>query len=141
MTAPQLQNLLGYRLSVAHVVARRALDREIADTGLCPIDTSALLFAKDRPGIDQTALGRALGHNRAWGMKVASRLAASGLVERRVGRDRRSICVFVTARGEAVLAGMMDRHQNADAAIAAGLDDAERAVLISLLTRLAAAEI
>jgi len=81
-------------------------------------------------------LGRALAANRSVGMNVASRLEAEGLVERGTGRDRRSKGLFITPQGENVLADLIDRHERAEARLAACLEPGEDRILLDLLHKI-----
>ncbi len=159
----RLAEIIGYQLDVTRCAALRSLYRQLADSPFRPADTTALLLVRDQPGCDQTALGRVLAGNRTVGMKVASRLEAQGLFDgsrKRVlapypravgvvtspgaaalhdvlsalaGRDRRSRGLFITTRGESVLADLLDRHQRAEARIATHLEPGEGAFLLQLL--------
>ena len=130
-----LAEIIGYQLDMARCAALRALHRRLADTPLRPSDTTALLLVRERPGCDQTMLGRALAANRSVGMKVASRLETRGLLTRGEGRDRRSKGLYITAEGERALADLLLRHERAEAVIGTYLTDAERDLLLLLLAK------
>ena len=129
----KLAELLGYRLAVTRFAAQRSVMRELAGTEMRPADTTALLLVRDRPGCNQTVLGRALAANRMIGMKVASRLEARGLLTRGAGRDRRSLGLFITEEGERVLDDLLVRHQRSEDRLAAYLAPGERRELLALL--------
>jgi DNA-binding MarR family transcriptional regulator len=131
----RLAEILGYQLDMTRCAALRCLHRRLADSPLKPADTAALLLVRDAPGCDQTMLGRALAGNRSVGMKVASRLEARGLLTRGEGRNRRSKGLYLTGEGEMALAGLLRRHESAEAAIAARLSPAERSQLLALLAK------
>jgi DNA-binding MarR family transcriptional regulator len=131
----KLAEILGYQLDMARCAALRALHRRLAESSLRPAETTALLLVRERPGCDQTMLGRALAGNRSVGMKVASRLEAQGLVTRGEGRDRRSKGLFITPVGEQVLEDLLQRHASAEAAISAYLTPIERDQLLMLLAK------
>lgn len=131
----KLAGILGYQLDMARCAALRSLHRLLADIPFRPADTTALLLVSERPGCDQTTLGRMLAGNRSVGMKVASRLEAHGLLTRDSGRDRRSKGLFITAEGERVLADLLGRHARAEARLAACLEPGERATLLKLLAK------
>lgn len=130
-----LGEIVGYRLDMARCAALRSVHRLLADSGYAPADTTALLLIRDLPGCDQAELGRALAGNRSVGMRVASRLEARGLLVRGEGRDRRSKGLHLTAEGEAALAALLPRHQEAEKRLAAALAPGERAALIGLLEK------
>ena len=131
----KLAEIIGYQLDMTRCAALRSLHRHLADSPFRPADTTALLLVRERPGCDQTMLGRVLAANRSVGMKVASRLEAQGLLTRGAGRDRRSRGLFLTAEGESVLADLLDRHRRAEACIATRLAPGEGAQLLSLLEK------
>jgi DNA-binding MarR family transcriptional regulator len=133
--AMKLAKILGYQLDMARCAALRALHQRLADTALKPADTTALLLVWERPGCDQTTLGRALAGNRSAGMKVASRLESRGLLMRGEGRDRRSKGLYVTEKGERTLADLMRRHRCAEAVISTYLTPAESDQLLLLLAK------
>jgi len=129
----KLAEILGYQLDMTRCAALRSLHRHIGDSGFRPADTTALLLVRERPGCDQTMLGRALAGNRSVGMKVASRLEGQGLLTRGLGRDRRSRGLFITAQGEEVLTDLVDRHRRAEARLVTRLAPGESALLLQLL--------
>src|SRR5690606_14450181 len=101
-----------------------------------PADTTALLLVSERPGCDQTELGRALAGNRSVGMKVAARLEQRGLLTRGEGRDRRSKGLYITPAGEVALADLLARHRDAEAKLMAALEPGERDQLLTLLGKI-----
>ena len=129
----KLAEVIGYRLALARYAAVRSLLRELDGTDTGPADLTALMLVRERPGCNQTVLGRALGANRMVGMKVASRLEARGLLSRGAGRDRRSLGLFITESGERELDDLLGRHQRSEALIASYLSPAESKQLLVLL--------
>ena len=100
-TVHLFEDLLGYRLRRADVLAMARLSQALAPLGLTPARVTALTFIQREAGCDQAALGRALGVNRASAMGLVDHLAAGGLVERQPGADRRSHALHLTPAGEA----------------------------------------
>lgn len=131
----KLAEILGYQLDMARCAALRSIHRLLAGTQFRPADTTALALVKERPGCNQTMLGRALAGNRSVGMKVASRLEARGLLIRDSGRDGRSKGLFITPEGELALDDLLARHAQAEARLTAYLEPGERAVLLRLLAK------
>jgi DNA-binding MarR family transcriptional regulator len=129
----KLATILGYQLDMTRCAALRSLNRHLAGEALRPADTTALMLARERPGCDQTLLGRMLAGNRSVGMKVASRLEEHGLLTRGAGRDRRSKGLFITAQGEEALAATLQRHETAEQLLAKYLNTGEREQLLGLL--------
>lgn len=133
--AKTFADIVGYQLDRTRYAALRSLSRHLGDSPLTPITITALFLVHDRPGCDQTTLGRALFGNRSVGMKVASRLEADGYLERGEGRDRRSKGLYITPEGETVLQEARRRHARAEAVISSGLTSEERATLLTLLAK------
>ena len=131
----KLGEIVGYRLDMARCAALRSLHRLLDETPYRPADTTALLLVKDRPGCDQTMLGRALAGNRSVGMKVAARLEARGLLTRAPGRNRRSKGLYISPEGETLLADLVERHAAAEARLTAALAPGERELLLRLLDK------
>ena len=133
--AKTFADIVGYQLDRTRYAALRSLRRHIGDSPLTPATMTALLVVHDRPGCDQTTLGRALFGNRSVGMKVASRLEADGYLARGEGRDRRSKGLYITPEGEAVLQEALSRHARAEAVLSSRLTPEERATLLALLAK------
>jgi DNA-binding MarR family transcriptional regulator len=131
----KLAEILGYQLDMARCAALRGIHRLLAGTQFRPADTTALALVRERPGCNQTLLGRALAGNRSVGMKVASRLEARGLLIRDSGSDGRSKGLFITPEGERVLDDLLDRHARAEARLTAYLEPGEREMLLRLLSK------
>jgi DNA-binding MarR family transcriptional regulator len=129
----KLGEIVGYRLDMARCAALRSVHRLLDDSPYRPADTTALMLVRDRPGCDQTTLGRALAANRSVGMKVAARLEGCGLLTRGEGRNRRSKGLYITPEGEKVLVDLLERHAAAEARLTAKLDPGERELLLELL--------
>ena len=133
--AKTFANILGYQLDRTRNAASKSLRHYLGDLPLTPATITSLILVRDRPGCDQTTLGRALFGNRSVGMKVASRLEADGYMERGEGRDRRSKGLYITEMGEAVLGEALRRHAQAEAVLAARLTREERTTLLNLLAK------
>lgn len=131
----KLAGILGYQLDMARCAALRSLHRLLSDIPFRPADTTALLLVREQPGCDQTTLGRFLAGNRSVGMKVASRLEGHGLLTRGPGRDGRSKGLFITEKGECVLADLLERHKRSEARLASYLEPQERTQLLQLLAK------
>lgn len=129
----KLADILGYQLDMARCAALRSLHRLLEGEPYRPADTTALALVRERPGCNQTFLGRALAGNRSVGMKVASRLEGYGLLTRGAGRDARSKGLFLTAEGERVLDGLLAQHAQAEAKLASYLEPEEKTLLLGLL--------
>jgi DNA-binding MarR family transcriptional regulator len=135
----KLAEIVGYQLDMARCAALRSIHRLLGDEPLRPADTTALALVRERPGCNQTTLGRALAGNRSVGMKVASRLEARGLLTRGAGADARSKGLFLTPEGERTLDHLLDLHERAEARLVAYLDPEEKRTLLRLLAKVRSA--
>jgi DNA-binding MarR family transcriptional regulator len=95
------------------------------------------VVANSRPGLDQNAIGLALGFDRATTGEILKGLEARGLISRAPSKnDGRKRSIAVTARGKKALeraGGALERSQER---LLAPFSAEERAVLVSLLDRL-----
>lgn len=132
----ELDTILGYQLQRAFMAMTTDARAMLEPHGLTPARLTALLLIRENPGCDQTALGRALNINRSSAMKLVNVLVASGLIERRAGRDMRTNALHLVPRGEAQIAEMLVLLRISDAQMSARLSDAERVALIALLGKL-----
>ena len=69
--------------------------------------SGALVHLDAYPGESVQALARVLGVSQPAAVKIADRLAADGLLERRPGADRRTLALHLTAEGSAAAAGVL----------------------------------
>ncbi|RSV36826.1 MarR family transcriptional regulator [Sphingomonas sp. ABOLD] len=138
-SAPQddeLDTLIGYQLQMARLRLMEAAHAALAPYGISPARVTALALIRAQPGLDQSALGRALSINRASAMKLVNLLVERGLVERRPGRDLRSHALHLTAEGETQLPEMVARLRESEVPVLADLSEPERARLLQLLHRI-----
>lgn len=132
----ELDTLIGYQLQMARLRVMEAAHAALAPFGVSPARVTALALIRSQPGLDQSALGRALSINRASAMKLVNQLVERGLIERRPGRNLRSHALHLSAEGEAQLPDMIARLRASEAPLLAGLDDGDRATLLQLLHRI-----
>jgi len=127
---------IGYQLHLAARFALHEAHAALSGMALTPARVTALIHIRDHPGCDQAALGRFLMVNRSAGMKIANRLAADGLIERRAGRDRRSRGLFLTHCGTQALDDMLACLAQAEARFCARLEPHEQSAFLGLLQKL-----
>jgi DNA-binding MarR family transcriptional regulator len=121
------------------VTALAATDRLRAAVGPGGSGPAALVHLQAYPGESVEGLRRVLGISQPATVRVIDRLAADGLVERRQGRDRRTLALHLTAAGEEEAGGVLERRAGSLEDIVAALDERERAALEPLLERVVAA--
>jgi DNA-binding MarR family transcriptional regulator len=105
---------------------------------LTPPHAGILHVINESDGLSQQALGEILGIFPSRLVQVLDELEGRGLLERRDNpADRRSHALYLTAKGREALEqiGRIAREQ--EKSLCAALDDAERAQLAELLTRIA----
>jgi len=132
----ELDSLTGYQLQMARLRLMEAAHAALAPYGISPAKVTALALIRAHPGLDQSALGRALSINRASAMKLVNLLEERGQVERRPGRNLRSHALHLTAEGETQLPEMIGRLRESEAPLLAGLREEERRELLRLLHRI-----
>jgi DNA-binding MarR family transcriptional regulator len=133
--ADPLAQLLGALSLAATDRFRAAVDSSLGRSGA---HAGALVHLDAYPGESVGALGDVLGVSQPAAVKVADRLAADGLVERREGPDGRTRALHLTAAGCAAAdRALADRAEELDGLLAV-LDAGERKRLLPLLEKLVA---
>jgi DNA-binding MarR family transcriptional regulator len=118
--------------------ASRAWTNRLARLGLEPREVMLFRFVALAEGRSQRDVATAIGLPASRIVGLVDRLEAQGWVERRSSAtDRRTHALHVTAAGRKVLdrVGAVSREHEAE--LTAGLDPAERTVLMGLLDRVA----
>lgn len=133
---PELDALIGYQLQMARLRLMEAAYAALVPYGISPARVTALALIRAQPGLDQSALGRALSINRASAMKLVNLLVERGLVERRAGRNLRSHALHLTEEGETQLPEMIARLRDSEAPLLVNLSSAERVALLQLLHKM-----
>jgi DNA-binding MarR family transcriptional regulator len=130
-----LETLLGYNLRRAQLVVFQNFAQAMAEFGVSPGQLGVLFLVDANPGLNQTALGRALGIERSSVVAVLDRLERSDLL-RRTKPDRRSHALYLTDAGRRLLRDIRPKLEKHEREIAAGLSAEERATLMHLLRRI-----
>ena len=99
---------------------------------------AALVHLDAYPGDSVHGLADVLGVSQPAAVKVADRLTADGLLERRAGADNRTRALHLTAQGHAAAAKVLAERATELEHLLAVLDDDERARLEPLLDKLVA---
>ena len=103
---------------------------------LTSVQFAALSTIRENPSIDQATLAGAIAYDKATIGGVVDRLAAKGLILRTRSRtDGRARALSTTAEGEALLERTRPVVLALQDDILAGLDTAERAQIMALLTK------
>jgi DNA-binding MarR family transcriptional regulator len=117
--------------------ARRFGER-LAPLGLEQRDAGMLIRLAANEGQSQQALAEMIGVNATRMVFLVDELEKLGLVERRRNpADRRSHALFLTDRGRVMVGQVRAVSAEHEAELGAGLTEAQRAQLVSLLRRVA----
>ena len=129
-------NLLGaVGLAVADRIEKVALD-VMSRAGETP---AALVVIGSGTGPSNDQLRRILDLSHPGTVRLVDRLEADGLVERREGKDKRSIALFLTKKGYAARDKLLAGRIAAIGSLLDPLDDHEQEALAALLHKLLAA--
>ncbi|MFI9404022.1 MarR family winged helix-turn-helix transcriptional regulator [Nocardia sp. NPDC052316] len=119
------------------LVANRATERALHDTGSRRYHYALLAALGEFGASSQAELGRRTRIDRSDIVATVTELADRGFVRRSPDTgDRRRKIVTITDAGTAHLAELDERLAGAQDELLAGLDAAERAELVRLLTRI-----
>ena len=131
---PRLINLLGaFALALADAI-RDATEAATGMTGAAPAALVALQqFLAGRTTED---LAQATGLTHSGAVRLIDRLVAAGLVERRPGRDGRSLSIVLTAAGRALSGEITAARATAIDAALEGLGGGDRGALLVLVEAL-----
>lgn len=133
-----LDTHFGYALKRAQIASFEAFSRATEGANITPPRFTALVILDRNPGISQSALGEVLGTARSGAMTLTDWLEGRGLAERRHRPDDgRAWGLFLTAKGETLLAQLKRRVRQHDRQFAARLAVDERSELLRLLAKLA----
>ena len=132
------QDSLGYAIKRGQVRTYEVLFATLGPDAISPARMTALSIIGAQPGINQSALAEQLRVTRPSMVKVIDSLEGLGLVERRaIPGDRRSYSLALTEQGRRELRDMHEKTRQYEARIAERLTAQERALLISLLEKVA----
>jgi len=135
--APSLWDRPGFLVRRLHQISVAIFMDEMGDLDITPVQFGALSIVSANPGIDQSALARELGIDRANVADVVARLSASGYIERRASaKDRRAKSLLITAAGEQHLREANTRFSKVHRRLLEPLSREEREVFLDLLLRL-----
>jgi MarR family transcriptional regulator, negative regulator of the multidrug operon emrRAB len=126
-------NLLG---TVGLAIANRieAMSRETLNhAGETP---AALVVIGYGFGPSNDQLRRILGLSHPGSVRLVDRLVADNLVERREGRDKRAIALYLTEQGEALREKLLKGRLAAIKPLVTSLTDTEQGVLAALLHKM-----
>ena len=141
VTLGVLDGLAGYHLRRASGAVAADFHRALAGTGMRQVLFAILSVVAANPGINQGAVGRVLGIQRANMVALINQLVEAGSIERRTAaNDRRAFALELTPAGLATMRECEGRIAAHEAAMLVDLAADERRTLIELLGRIEARE-
>ncbi|WP_254606467.1 MarR family winged helix-turn-helix transcriptional regulator [Sphingomonas bacterium] len=139
VTLGVLGDLTGYHLRRASGAVAADFRRALDGTGMRQVLFGILSVVADNPGINQGAVGRVLGIQRANMVALINELVDAGSIDRRAAaNDRRAFSLALTPAGVSAMRECAHRIAAHEEAMLADLSAAERRVLIEMLGRIEA---
>jgi MarR family transcriptional repressor of emrRAB len=138
MPADRLTNLIGAFTLIATDAIGEAVESAAGHTYAAPAALTILLPAGQGRSVDE--LRRAVGLTPSGGVRLVDRLVADGLVDRRRGRDGRSVLVSLTRRGRRVARAILTARAAAIDRILEPLDATQRGALEAVVAELLGAQ-
>jgi MarR family transcriptional regulator, lower aerobic nicotinate degradation pathway regulator len=128
----------GFLLRRAHQIAVGIFVEECGPYRLTPPQHSTLIVIGHCPGIDQAALARAIGFDRATIGGVVEGLEARGLLKRQTSRaDKRRKLLVLTPQGRALMRRAAPAIRRTSERLLAPLQPDERRLFVRFLLQLA----
>ena len=107
-----LDGFIGFHLRLAQDASFRGFAQRSGRLDLKPGRFAAMMVILNNPGINQTALGRAIARDKSTITPLLQGLERQGLIERRApARDGRSIVLTRTPAGEAMVRVLLRQAQ------------------------------
>lgn len=136
-----LDDLVGYHLRRAVTVVGNDFSRALAETGVRQVLFGILSIVGANPGINQGAVGRALGIQRANMVSLINELVDRDLIDRATAEDdRRAFALNLTRAGKKITDECLTRIRAHEDELLSDLSEKERKILIDLLGRIEAKE-
>jgi len=134
----RLTHLVGYAVSRASIELKKAFARDLGPLQLKPVEFSILVLVASNAQVNQKQLGAALDISAPNMAVTLDRLVERGWVERvRSTRDRRAQHIHLTPQGRDLVRRAEKIATTMEHAPLAALSQAERALLIELLLKVA----
>lgn len=133
MSAARSSNLLGALATALGDELEAATRGATAHGAAFP---AALVSVHWAPGVSIEELRRVLGLSHSGTVRLLDRLEREGTLERRAGRDGRSVSLHLTAAGRRQARAVLDQRRRAMDRALALLGPAERAQFVRLIEKL-----
>jgi DNA-binding MarR family transcriptional regulator len=131
-----LDERIGYQLRRAFFRANGLFAKLAGEAGLAPGQFGVLKLVELNPGRSQTEIAAAAGLDRSSLTQLLDQVVRRGLIERRPGRDRRTVSLHLTEEGRSALARAEPRVEEHETILRADLSEGEAVVLLEFLKRL-----
>lgn len=136
-----LNEVLGFRVRMAHTTMYRDFSAELSSLGLTQKQCATLWLIHANPGASQASLAGVLNMDRATMMAIVDRLEENGLVLRKRSlADRRRQELYLTPAGQKVLAKARAAVARHEQRFTSRFTRAELDALLSALGKLAAVD-
>ncbi|MBR0665545.1 MarR family transcriptional regulator [Roseomonas hellenica] len=127
----------GFKLRRAHQAAASVFAEECRAFGVTTTQYGILVVLRERPGLDQIGVAKALGLDRSTTAMVVAKLESRALLRRSPSReDRRRLAVTLTAKGIRLLTELTSAAERARQRLLSPLTVAEAEMLNALLEKL-----
>jgi len=127
----------GHLIRRAHQISWALFLDECAEYNITPVQYSALVAIKERPGVDATRLSALIAFDRSTIGNVIERLENRGLVTRKASaEDKRQKLLFLSEEGQQLLRDVTPLVERVQERILAPLTEEERETFVRLLDRL-----
>jgi DNA-binding MarR family transcriptional regulator len=132
-----LDGFIGFHLRLAQDASFRSFAQRVGRLDLKPGRFAAMVVIQNNPGINQTALGRAIARDKSTITPLLQGLERQGLVARRAAaNDGRSFVLSLTPAGETTLRTLLTQARAHDRKLDEIVGD-RKAEFIGLLKRIA----
>ena len=136
-TLDDLYERPGFLLRRAHQIAVGIFAQECAPYGLTPPQHSTLIVIDRCPGLDQAALARAIGFDRATVGQVLEGMESRGLLKREsAATDKRRKTLVLTPAGRALMKRAAPAIKRTSERLLAPLRASQRKDFVELLLQL-----
>ena len=125
---PDLERSLNFRIRMAQILSFRHFEKQHPGYGGAARFLGLLSIIRQNPGETQAKLADAVGLQRSSVVPILDRMEAEGIVERRdAAEDRRAKAVFLTAKGDKVVAELSASALQMEDRMTAGLTGGQKA--------------
>lgn len=130
-----MENSLHHLLMTNHTAFHKRIFSALKKEGLTSGQPKVLEYLSEHDGAMQKDIAAACRIEPATMTSLLCGMEKKGLITRSAP-DRRSLCVYLTDKGKAVVPLIEEEFAKIEAKATSGFSDDEREVLISLLSRL-----